>query len=242
MGCLLLFRIHNDIEGMARSERNSIVFVVDDDASVRKGLSRLIASAGYAVQAFASANEFLSHIRQQEPRGCVVLDLRMPGLNGLELQHRLKTISPALPIIFITGHGTVPTSVQAMREGAVHFLTKPVNDQALLSVIEQSISKNATEQDRIGELRNLQQRAGTLTPREHEVMVLVVRGRLNKQIAAELGTVEKTIKVHRARVLQKMEVDSLADLVRAAEKLGIFSPETGSNPMQAVASPVRHVV
>jgi len=207
---------------MARGELNSTVFVVDDDASVRKALARLLASAGYVVETFASAREFLDRGHFQDTSGCVVLDIRMPGLSGLDLQRELKAFTPPIPIIFITGHGDVPTSVRAMKDGAVDFLTKPIDDKDLLSVVRQAIARNGEARKHHAELRELQRRASTLTPREREVMELVVRGRLNKQTAAELGTVEKTIKVHRARVIEKMGVESLAELVRMAENWACF--------------------
>jgi FixJ family two-component response regulator len=225
---------------MARGEFNSTVFVVDDDASVRKALARLMASAGYAVETFASAREFLDRGHHQDTPGCVVLDISMPGLSGLDLQQELKRFTPPLPIIFITGHGDIPTSVRAMKGGAVDFLTKPINDRDLLSVIKLAIVRNVEARKLYTELRELERRAANLTPREREVMLLVVRGRLNKQVAAELGTVEKTIKVHRARVIEKMGVESLAELVRMAEKLGMFSPETRAGtapPVSATALP-----
>jgi len=211
---------------MAGVKLNSTVFVVDDDASVRKALARLMASAGYAVESYASAREFLDRSHHQDTLGCVVLDIRMPGLSGLDLQQELKAFTPPLPIIFITGHGNVPASVRAMKDGAVDFLAKPVDDRVLLSAVAQAIARNAEARARHAELRELQRHAASLTPREREVMGLVVRGLLNKQVAAELGTVEKTIKVHRARVIEKMGVESLAELVRAAEKLGMFSAVT----------------
>lgn len=214
---------------MARAELTATVFVVDDDASVRKALARLLASAGYAVETFASAREFLDRGHQHDTPACLVLDMRMPGVTGLELQQELKALAPPLPIIFLSGHGDVPSSVSAMKGGAVDFLTKPVNDRNLLSVVGQAIARNIEARERYAELRELQRRAGTLTPRELEVMGLVVRGWLNKEVAAELGTVEKTVKVHRARVIEKMGVDSLAELVRDAEKLGMFSPEPGAH-------------
>ena len=216
------------------------MFVVDDDDSVRKALARLLASAGYAVETFASASEFLDRGHQQDTPGCVVLDVSMPGLSGLDLQRELMAFTPPLPIIFITGHGDIPTSVRAMKSGAVDFLTKPVNDRDLLSLIKLAIARNVEARKLHTELGELQRRADTLTPREREVMLLVVRGRLNKQVAAELGTVEKTIKVHRARVIEKMGVESLAELVRMAEKLGMFSHETGAgsaSPATATAPP-----
>ena len=214
---------------MARAKFNSAVSVVDDDASVRKALARLLTSAGYAVETFASAREFLERCRHEEIPGCVVLDLCMPGLSGLELQRELMAFAP-LSVIFITGHGDVPASVRAMKDGAVDFLTKPVDERNLLSVVEQAIARTREARERYTEIQELRRRATSLTPREREVMALVVRGRLNKQSAVELGTVEKTIKVHRARVIEKMGVGSLAELVRAAEKLGMFSTSSGSAP------------
>ncbi len=198
------------------------VFVVDDDASVRKGLARLLKSAGYIVESFASAREFLDRIGRGESAGCVVLDVRMPGLSGLDLQRELKAFTPPISIIFITGHGDIPMSVRAMKDGATDFLAKPIHDQELLMAVQQAIARNAEDRVRHAALRELQQRSRALTPRELEVMALVVRGRLNKQVADELGTVEKTIKVHRARVMEKMKVTTLAELVVVAEKLGVL--------------------
>jgi FixJ family two-component response regulator len=213
---------------MARSKLNSTIYVVDDDASVRRALSRLLTSAGYTVELFASAGEFLARGQHHDTPGCVVLDNRMPGLSGLDLQRELKMFAPPIPIIFISGHGDVSTSVRAMKGGAVDFLTKPVDDESLLSVIGQAIARHVEARERYAELQELQRLADTLTPQEQKVMALVVRGLMNKQVANELGTVEKTVKVHRARVIEKMRVDSLADLVRAAEKLGMFSGSTAS--------------
>jgi FixJ family two-component response regulator len=225
---------------MARGELNWTVFVVDDDASVRKALGRLLASAGYAVETFASAREFLDRGHHQDTPGGVVLDVSMPGLSGLDLQQELKAFTPPLPIIFITGHGDIPTSVRAMKDGAVDFLTKPVDDRDLLSVIKLAMARNVEARQRSMELQELRRRADTLTPREREVMALVVRGRLNKQTAAELGTAEKTIKVHRARVIQKMGVESLSELVRMAEKLGMFSGKTGSGTAPPASATATH--
>jgi FixJ family two-component response regulator len=205
-----------------KTEIHPTVFVVDDDPSVRKGLARLLKSAGYAVESFASAREFLDRASHDEGAGCVVLDVRMPGLSGLELQRELKALTPPISIIFITGYGDISVSVRAMKDGATDFLAKPIHDQDLLRAVQQALTRNSQDRTRYAELSELQQRADTLTPREREVMALVVRGRLNKQVAGELGTVEKTIKVHRARVMEKMNVTSLADLVVAAEKLGIL--------------------
>jgi FixJ family two-component response regulator len=201
------------------------VFLVDDDASVRKSLSRLIKSAGYAVQAFGSAREFLDNRPACNASSCLVLDVRMPGLTGLDLQQALQDDKEPLPIIFITGHGDIPMSVKAMKEGAVDFLPKPVKDKQLLSAIEQALARANHDHTERLELEDIQKRVKSLTPREQEVMDLVVRGLLNKQIAFELGTVEKTVKVHRARVMEKMEVQSLAELVRIAERVKIGGPE-----------------
>ena len=196
------------------------VFLVDDDASVRRALARLIKSAGHQVQTFASAREFLETKTCGEEAACLVLDIRMPGLTGIDLQRELQALNRNVPIVFITGHGDIPMSVQAMKAGAVDFLPKPVKDTVLLRAIEQALARAARDRAQRNELDDIQGRVEKLTPREREVMLLVVRGLLNKQIAFELGTVEKTIKVHRARVMEKMQVDSLAELVRLAEKVG----------------------
>jgi len=200
------------------------VFLVDDDPSVRRALTRLIKSAGYIVQAFASARDFLKHREAGgEGTGCLVLDVRMPGLSGLDLQRELQAVDALLPIIFITGHGDIPMGVKAMKDGAVDFLPKPVNDKNLLNSIEQALARATHERAERQELDEIKNRVEKLTPREREVMTLVVRGMLNKQIAFELGTVEKTVKVHRARVMEKMKVQSLAELVRVVERLGIIN-------------------
>jgi FixJ family two-component response regulator len=205
-----------------RPSPSSTVFIVDDDASVRRALTRLIKSAGYPVQAFASARDFLEYWRANDQNpGCLVLDVRMPGLSGLDLQHELQAANTLLPIIFITGHGDIPMSVKAMKQGAVDFLPKPVTDKDLLRAIEQALARASHDHAERLESEEIQSRLTRLTPREREVMTLVVGGLLNKQIAFELGTVEKTVKVHRARVIQKMKVQSLAELVRLAEKVGI---------------------
>jgi FixJ family two-component response regulator len=195
------------------------VFVVDDDASIRRALTRLIKSAGYQVNTFASAREFLESGCHSEGPGCLVLDVRMPGLSGLDLQSELQKANLTLPIVFITGQGDIPMSVKAMKAGAVDFLPKPVKDTDLLRAIEQALARGVHDRAERSELEDIQRRVEKLTPRERQVMGLVAKGMLNKQIAFELGTVEKTIKVHRARVMEKMQVQSLADLVRLVEKL-----------------------
>jgi FixJ family two-component response regulator len=198
------------------------IFIVDDDAAVRKGLARLLRSAGLAVTTFASPREFLDQHDANAP-GCLVLDVAMPGLNGLELQQALIAGGHELAIVFLTGHGDIPMSVQAMKRGAVDFLTKPVNDDDLLKAVRVAIEKDRLQRAERAEKADIQQRLATLTPREREVLQHVITGQLNKQIAADLGTVEKTIKVHRARVLEKMQVHSVAELVHLAERVGIVA-------------------
>jgi FixJ family two-component response regulator len=197
------------------------VFLVDDDASVRRALARLIKAARYQLQTFTSAREFLDNNFHHGGPACLVLDVRMPGLSGMDLQRQLQTADMTLPIIFITGYGDIPMSVKAMKEGAVDFLPKPVRDADLLRAIEQALARAVRELAYREELEEIRNRLEKLTAREREVMSLVVRGFLNKQIAVELGTVEKTIKVHRARVMQKMQVNSVAELVRVVERAGI---------------------
>ena len=200
------------------------VFIVDDDDNVRRALEILIRSVGLEVEAFASGQEFLRRDPPDRP-ACLVADVRMPGMSGLELQQELARAGLSMPIIFMTGHGTVPMSVRAMKAGAVDFLQKPVDEQQLLDVIHQALERGAREKEELARRAEIQAHLDTLTAREREVFELVVTGMLNKQIAAELGASEKTIKVHRARVMQKMQADSLADLVRMAEWLGIRRSE-----------------
>ena len=201
---------------------NTVIAVVDDDLSVREGLESMLRSAGLGVQTFASAQEFLAVCGAEAPN-CLVLDLQLPKLSGLELQQRMAEINLEIPIVFLTGHGNIPASVQAMKAGAVEFLTKPIDEQELLRAI-----REATERDRLTRLRNaelheLQHRYESLTAREQEVMQHVVSGLLNKQVAAELKISEVTVKIHRGQAMRKMSAGSLADLVRMADRLGVRS-------------------
>ena len=200
------------------SSSHSTVFVVDDDRSVREGLVDLINSVGMKVEAFSSAQEFLRYKRPDTP-ACLVLDVRLPGPSGLELQRQLGHSEHPIPIIFITGHGDIPMSVRAIKDGAMEFLTKPFRDQDLLDAIQQALDSDRAARERRAKAAELRSRYESLTPREREVMQLVVRGLLNKQIASELGASEVTIKMHRGQVMHKMKAESVVELLRMAETI-----------------------
>jgi FixJ family two-component response regulator len=207
------------------NKTDATIFIVDDDPSVRKSLLRLIRSAGWQGEAFASAQDFLAR-PAFSGTGCVVLDVRMPGMTGLELRDLMAAQKISLPVIFLTGHGDIPTGVEAMKKGAVDFLQKPVNDEALLQAIQQAVDRQAAAHTRQQELERIQARLAHLTPREREVLEYVIGGCLNKQIAAALEIAEKTVKIHRGFVMHKMEVTSVAELVRQCQTAGIAPRST----------------
>jgi FixJ family two-component response regulator len=196
-----------------------IVHVIDDDDSLRKAVTRLLHAAGYDVRAYASAGDFALASREKNKRGCVLLDMRMPGPSGLELQEALAREDEPLPVIFLTAHGDVPTSVRAMKAGAVDFLTKPIKRDVLLNAVRAALARDVRLHTSREQLRDIRMRFAKLTPREREVFDLVVAGRLNKQIAVELGMAERTVKAHRGQVMAKMQVTSVAELVHLADKM-----------------------
>ena len=207
------------------TDAEALVFVVDDDASLRASLEDLLGSVGLRVAAFASAQEFLRRPRPEGP-SCLVLDVRLPGLSGLELQRQLAQGDRDMPIIFITGHGDIPMSVQAMKAGAVEFLPKPFREQDLLDAIHQALARDRQAREQRAQREALRRRFDTLTPRQRDVLARMVAGRLNKQIAGELGTSEATVKTHRQQVMAKMRAESLADLIRIADQLGLLPPKS----------------
>ena len=205
------------------SEVEPIVFIVDDDLSVRRSTERLIRAAGLKVQTFPSAGDFLKNPPPEGP-ACLVLDVRMPGLSGMDLQREMRNCGIQIPIIFITAHGDIPMTVRAMKAGAVEFLTKPFRSRALLDAVRATLERERSAHKERCESKELRRRYEDLTPREREVMPLVAAGLLNKQVAGEVATTERTIKFHRAHIMEKMRAESLADLVRMAEKLGVSKP------------------
>jgi len=221
------------------ADPSSCVFVIDDDVSVRKALTRLLRSAGYRAESYGSAGAFLDSGKSDAWPACVVADVRMPGLGGVDLQRHLLATNPVMPVVFITGHGDIPTSVEAMRGGAIDFLTKPVPKNALLNAVERALMRAKREGREYFALEEIRQLFATLTSREREVMERVVVGRLNKQIANDLGTTEKTVKVHRARVMRKMHARTLADLVRFGEKLTLRHRQIPSRPVNFGGEPHR---
>ena len=203
------------------NKNNASIFIVDDDESVRSGLKRLLKSAGYSAETFATATDFLEYNNKYEGPACLILDIKMPGKSGLDLQEELAPGEHSIPIVFITGHGDIPTSVKAMKKGAVDFLSKPFEDKDLLDAISAALEKDSKMRTLITERKNILQQFDLLSPREYEIMTFIISGILNKQIAAALNITEKTVKVHRARVFAKVGVVSLAGLARLAEKVGI---------------------
>lgn len=210
------------------SESESIVFVVDDDPSVRRAMKRLIGCVGLQVELFASAQEFLASKLPNVP-SCLVLDIRLPGISGLTLQHQLAKANIQIPIIFITAHGDIAMTVRAMKAGALEFLTKPFRDQDLLDAIQLALEKDRVRRQQEAELAALRERFESLTPREREVVAMVVSGMPNKQIAAQIGTSENTVKVHRSRAMEKMQASSLADLVKMIERLQVPAHKSASD-------------
>jgi FixJ family two-component response regulator len=201
-----------------------LIYVIDDDASFRTAMERRLKLAGYEVKTYASAQDLLDLLPDDETRSCILLDVQIPGLSGPELQGRLLELGSTLPIVFLTGHADTPTTVRAIKAGAEDFLTKPVSSEQLIDAIERALSHQEAARGQRGRLDSLRALVASLTPRERQVFDLIVRGKINKQIAYELGTTERTVKAHRHQVMEKMQVHSLAELVSAAERLGMLDP------------------
>lgn len=205
-----------------------LVHVVDDDASFRRAIERRLKLAGYEVETYASAQQLLDHLPGAGEPGCILLDVRIPGLSGPELQSRLIELGSILPIVFVTGHADTPTTVRAIKAGAEDFLTKPASSEQLIDAIERAMARYDSAHSQRSKLDSLRARVATLTPRERQAFDLIVRGKINKQIAFELGTTERTVKAHRHQVMEKMQVHSLAELVSSAERLGMLDPDGSS--------------
>ena len=206
------------------TESQPIVFIIDDDISVRDGISDLLRSVGLDAHTYGSTQEFVSS-KRPDASGCIILDVRLPGRSGLDFQQTLRELGIRLPVIFITGHGDIPISVRAMKSGAIEFLTKPINEQQLLDAVHAAIELDRANRQDNALTKELRARFDSLTPREREIMSLVVSGKLNKQIGFQVGLSEMTVKVHRSHVMQKMQAKSLVDLVRMADKLGVSAPK-----------------
>jgi len=206
------------------TESQPIVFIIDDDISVRDGISDLLRSVGLDAHTYGSTQEFVSS-KRPDASGCIILDVRLPGRSGLDFQQTLRELGIRLPVIFITGHGDIPISVRAMKSGAIEFLTKPINEQQLLDAVHAAIELDRANRQDNALTKELRARFDSLTPREREIMSLIVSGKLNKQIGFQVGLSEMTVKVHRSHVMQKMQAKSLVDLVRMADKLGVFAPK-----------------
>jgi len=205
-----------------------LVHVIDDDASFRTAVERRLKFAGYDVETYSSAQQLLDRLRDAETPGCILLDVQMPGLSGLELQSRLIERGSILPIVFVTGYADTPATVRAIKAGAEDFLTKPASSEQLIEAIERAIARHGSSRHQLNELNSLRSLVATLTPRERQVFNLIVRGKINKQIAYEIGTTERTVKAHRHQVMEKMQVRSLAELVSNAERLGMLEPSRDS--------------